>query len=366
MCDTAEDIPDWAIQMAPCLKESVFSQEARALVLAGINVGESSAAALAKVLATYNLCFTFRRLERDFENDPIPPFARSLSLNAELLLNLSCSLPETLHSLPKAIDSSVSAITADHYGELFKEFDEDSYFDEPVQLLTQRFERNGFDIAWLQGKRGLDSGCGNGRYSVALNKLGLSEIHGLDMSDKNIEDAEKRRASRDLSGITYRKGDVLNLPYEDTSFDFVFSNGVLHHTTDWKRGVSELLRVLKPGGRGFFMVMPDPGGLHWELVELCRVLLHDIPHEFCHAVFDLLNVPKNLKFLYLDHILVPINVRLTDKDCRQTLTQAGASNIRRFERGADVDGQEALYSGNIYAKTLFGVGIHRYVFDKSL
>lgn len=357
-------LPGWAEAAAPCLIDSSYKEEARQFGAAALAGPDVSAFALGKVIAVYNLCFAYRALESRPDSNPLPAFKEVLVRNAAYLNGLCQALPAKAHAIAAARQSGVPDVTADHYGELFKAFDEPSYFDEPVKLLRQRLERNGIDITWFHGRTGLDSGCGNGRYTVALKNLGLAVVHGLDFSSINIADAERRRDLRQLEGVHYRRGNVLDLPYENESFNFVFSNGVLHHTTDCAKGVREMLRVLKPSGRGFFMVMPNPGGMHWDLIEICRVILHRVPHEFVHAVFDQLNVPKNLRFLYLDHILVPINIRYTDTQCRDMLAQAGAVNIHRFARGADVDGLEALSTGKPYAEVLFGAGIHRYVFDK--
>ena len=133
----------------------------------------------AKCVAVYNLCFAYRRIERTPEADPLPTFVNALTDNAAYLTALRHALPAEAHPVPAAMQSGVLDVTAAHYGELFKAFDDPSYFDEPVELLRQRLERNGFDLAWLQGKTGLDGGCGNGRYTVALKMLGLAEVHGL-------------------------------------------------------------------------------------------------------------------------------------------------------------------------------------------
>ena len=67
-------------------------------------------------------------------------------------------------------------------------------------------------------------------------------------------------------------GDVLLLPIESDSVDIVFSNGVLHHSKNWRMGVSELLRVLKQGGFGWLYLIEDPGGLFWDVMEILRVI----------------------------------------------------------------------------------------------
>ena len=255
-------------------------------------------------------------------------------------------------------------MTADHYGNLFSYFDDEKYYEEPAHLLGQRLQRNGFDLSWLDGKSILDAGCGNGRYSYALSKLGAKDVVGIDMSETNLEDANKRLSERKREGLSFVCGSVLDMPFENESFDFVFSNGVLHHTTDLKQGLRELLRVLKRDGRGFLMLINDPGGIKWDMIEICRELLRDVPYRYAHDIFLKLNMPANLRFLYLDHILVPINIRLTAHKISDELRLLGATNIERLERGADVDEFEK-FVGYEAKEILWGTGIHRFFFSKS-
>ena len=77
----------------------------------------------------------------------------------------------------------------------------------------------------------------------------------------------------------------------------------------------------------------------------------------------MLNMPKNLQYLYLDHILVPINTRLTKNEIIDKLEKYGAKQIRYFSDGADIDQQEMAKKYE-YAHDLFGSGHHRFLFTK--
>ena len=112
------------------------------------------------------------------------------------------------------------------------------YFEEPVILLRQRLERNGFPLGSSDGLA-LDAGCGNGRYAVAMRALGFPLVLGVDFSPLNIETARRRCHEAGLTGLEYRLGDVLDLPAEDASCTFVFSNGVLHHTGNVAKGLCQ-------------------------------------------------------------------------------------------------------------------------------
>lgn len=59
------------------------------------------------------------------------------------------------------------------------------------------------------------------------------------------------------SPIADVKADICNLPFDDNQFDVVFCNHVLEHITDDKKAMSELYRVLKPGGLGIFQIPQD-------------------------------------------------------------------------------------------------------------
>lgn len=59
------------------------------------------------------------------------------------------------------------------------------------------------------------------------------------------------------SPIADVKADICNLPFENNSFDIVFCNHVLEHIEDDKKAMSELFRVLKPGGMGIFQIPQD-------------------------------------------------------------------------------------------------------------
>jgi len=108
------------------------------------------------------------------------------------------------------------------------------------------------DFAGARGLRVLEIGCGLGTDGVRFAKAG-ADYTGVDLTDAAIELARKRF---ELSGLRgeLRVSDAENLDFADESFDLVYSHGVLHHTPDIARAVSEIHRVLKPGGRTIVML----------------------------------------------------------------------------------------------------------------
>lgn len=110
------------------------------------------------------------------------------------------------------------------------------------------------------GEKLLDIGCNWGRWSVAASRKGY-DVTGLDPTLGAIFAA--KRVCGDL-GATARFvcGDGRFLPFADNTFDVVFSFGVLQHLSkaDVRQAVSEIARVLKPGGKSLVQ-MPNAFGV---------------------------------------------------------------------------------------------------------
>lgn len=103
--------------------------------------------------------------------------------------------------------------------------------------------------ALTPGARLLDVGCGGGH--VALRIAGLRtdvEVTGLDISKEQISRA-KKRATEQGKSMKFVVGSALDLPFETGAFDALISVASIKHWPDPLRGLSECVRVLKPGGK---------------------------------------------------------------------------------------------------------------------
>src|SRR5712691_10375290 len=108
------------------------------------------------------------------------------------------------------------------------------------------------DFAGTRGLRVLEIGCGLGTDGAQFAKAG-ADYTGVDLTDAAVELATKHFELLGLRG-DFRTADAENLDFADESFDLVYSHGVLHHTPDTAAAVSEIHRVLKPGGRAVVML----------------------------------------------------------------------------------------------------------------
>ena len=99
-----------------------------------------------------------------------------------------------------------------------------------------------------KGKNILEGGCGTGRESMYL-ALKEAKLTAIDITDKSLDIAEKQSQKYNFKNkISFTKASVLDLPFENNTFDIVISSGVIHHTADPNKAFSELARVLKKDG----------------------------------------------------------------------------------------------------------------------
>lgn len=93
----------------------------------------------------------------------------------------------------------------------------------------------------------LELGCGSGQMSLFLGR-GKREVYAVDISPGSLLLGEEFRKHSDISKVYFMHMDVFNLCFKDDLFDFVVSNGVLHHTKNAKKAFKCLVDVTKPGG----------------------------------------------------------------------------------------------------------------------
>ena len=105
----------------------------------------------------------------------------------------------------------------------------------------------------VSGKRVLEIGLGQGADSESLIRRG-ARWSGVDLTSESVERVRTRLTLRDLPFDELKQGSVLDLPYEDNSFDMVFSHGVLLVVPDVDQAQQEIHRVLRPGGELVIMM----------------------------------------------------------------------------------------------------------------
>jgi demethylmenaquinone methyltransferase/2-methoxy-6-polyprenyl-1,4-benzoquinol methylase len=140
-----------------------------------------------------------------------------------------------------------------------------SMFDRiaPVYDVMNRVMTAGLDRRWRRlavrevvwpGDRVLDACCGTGDLAVEAERRGGTVV-GLDFSEQMLE-----RARRKSGTIEWVRGDALELPFGDAAFDAATVGFGVRNLDDLERGLQELARVLRPGGKIAVLEITRPRG----------------------------------------------------------------------------------------------------------
>jgi len=117
-----------------------------------------------------------------------------------------------------------------------------------------------YDASWLErlggrveGGRVLEVGCGRGvGVQIILERFGAASVEAMDLDPKMVECARRRLSAYDSTRVQLSVGDLTSIQARDATFDAVFDFGAVHLEPDWRKGIAEVRRVLKPGGKFFF------------------------------------------------------------------------------------------------------------------
>ena len=121
--------------------------------------------------------------------------------------------------------------------------------------LDTRWRRLTVAVAVRPGDRVLDVCCGTGDLALASSEAG-AHVVGLDFSEKMLA-----RARNKSDAVDWVRGDAAAMPFADGEFDAVTVGFGIRNLEDLERGLAEIARVLRPGGRFGCLEITRPRGL---------------------------------------------------------------------------------------------------------
>ena len=268
----------------------------------------------------------------------------------------------------------------------------ESIYDRLVSLYSHEYFR--VDKQFFENKICLDAGCGNNVHGTkAILELGAKKVHALDLDETIFETApEFLKGYEDKFEL--KVGNVLDLPYEENFFDFVHCSGVLHHTTDLFKGLSELAKVTKHGGMIYLGMFGAGTGILSQITALFRSeyvknpefrslidtldrkkileslnyiytelknhndpIIKKIPLEIISSLID-----NDLVLTIKDRVTAPIYENTPMEEIVSWLESNGFTNIERLKRYPKIDNIRGLLSPLYYnhesqlSKILLGEG----------
>ncbi len=183
-----------------------------------------------------------------------------------------------------------------------------SFYDAAVNIMTlgqaRRLRSLTVDQALLKpGESVLDVGCGTGAVTIpAKMKVGSKgRAAGIDPAPEMIAVARQKAKQAGLD-IDFRVGVIESLPFSDATFDVVTSSLMMHHLTDRLRvkGLAEIWRTLKPGGRILIADMRRPTGSAFSRFFTSVVFHHGHVVEF--GLQDLPGLLKEAGFVEVEQL----------------------------------------------------------------
>lgn len=205
----------------------------------------------------------------------------------------------------KNIDDSV----VKDFGEEWKKFH--TFSDEELRELGDSYFEIVTDKMVNKSSYCIDIGCGTGRWSKYLSKR-VGFIEAIDPSDAIVV---ADRLLKEIQNVRLSKASTDNIPFEDETFDFGMSVGVLHHIPDTQKALNDCIRKIK--NEAFFYVylyyaLDNRGWLFkilFSIVNFLRRIISSLPQGLKKIFCDLIAITLYMPIVLLGRLFRRIGLR---------------------------------------------------------
>ncbi|MEZ4752939.1 MAG: class I SAM-dependent methyltransferase [Bdellovibrionota bacterium] len=289
----------------------------------------------------------------NMDNNPFPRVVETLQTQIAFLKSNSDLAPLMIDQATSDIlEKDLAQQTKILFEEAWTVYDKDTY-EHSVQLIRDRLTASGFDADFFKGKTCFDGGCGTGRFALAMAELGAEKVVGVDMGGESLDFARERAKEYGLSTVEFIEYDVTLLDkWEDQSFDFVVSNGVLHHSVETERGLQEHFRITKIGG-DFWIYLYGDGGFYWEVYDQLKQMSSGISVEDTKNILRGFGLKQGTVYTFLDNIRAPIRKYYYTDQIVEMLKKQGPLSYKNLKGNSPIDDTEKVMAST-YGREIFG------------
>jgi len=244
----------------------------------------------------------------------------------------------------------------DHTEELFEEawttFSKETFMHS-VNLVESRLRDSGFDETFFNGKTCFDGGCGIGRLSVAMVRLGASKVVAADIGGTSLSYFRHALHELEIDNVEIVSADITDLSnWKSGSFDFVATNGVLHHTLAPIEGLKEHYRITSNQSGVLWIYLYGDGGNYWPIYDRIRDALSEMDTKFIKEVLTQMKLREGLVYTYLDNCLAPRTYHLTSEIVK-TLKDIHPMDFKEAD-GPSIFDKPTRYIGEKYGSWILG------------
>jgi len=305
-----------------------------------------------KVISALKVSNELLFLMRNLNINPYERISEVIDNEINCLKGINFSRGHRKNATRTSHDESVSA-TRKLYETIWTIYNNETY-DHSMQLCLKRFEANGFDKKFFSGKVVFDGGCGTGRFCVAAALMGARKVYGMDLGEQSLDFAKNKAKEYQIDhSVEFIEGDVTNLDkFPDNFFDLVVSNGVLHHTIDPTKGLSEHYRVLKSKGI-MWLYLYGKNGLLWKVYGVLKDILKDVGVGFTSSFLLKLEIRQGLIYSFMDNVFAPIRNYYNTSEVLAMLREFGDFRCKDM-RGINFLDDYTLQINSEYGRDLLG------------
>ena len=190
-----------------------------------------------------------------------------------------------------------------------------------------------------RGSSVLECGCAPAKWLMYFFKEFDCSIYGIDNSESGLNLSKRNLSNQKINEYELIKGDVNHISFDTNTFDIVFSAGLLEHFNEPEKIVSEMSRILKPGG---LLIIQIPNFHIGSLLWFIEDVIHKKGMSKTHSNLYLNDVESWLKNqnmriifssyigIYLRHGILPCNkhiLKFTNRYTAQSFISIGEKEV---------------------------------------